>query len=620
LGIGNSQNCRQALASTMSAMILSFRLTSLSCFSAILRRVRLRAGGLAVLVLLLTSVPASAQTAGYTVEVRGAGEFSGLLDNFLDVRRRAADTTIDAGELQRLAAAAPTQVRELLATEGYFSPAVTQEVLTGGERPRVRITVDPGVVTRIDSVDVRFDGAIALGDGNDAKRMARLRRQWQLASGAIFRQEDWDGAKSALLKNLLARDYPAARIAQSAAVIDPVRHTATLTIDVDSGPPFTFGVLQVKGLSRYPQSRLAVLNPIVPGEPYSQDRLNELQARLQDSGYFKSVIATIDADPAQPVDVPIRVDVNENERRRLQLGGGFSTDTGPRLQAKFLDRNFLSRDWRLESELRIDRGTPLLAAEVTLPALENGWTPSVAGRFERTDISGEVSDKIRNDARLTSPDRNNEQVVGVSFLAERQRIDDADINNRHALIATHTLTRRRIDNLLDPRRGYVAALELGLGVRGLLTEQSLARVVGRVTWLEPWTRNWKTVLRAQAGQVFGASRQSVPGDLLFRTGGDQTVRGYGYNSLGVAENNAVVGGRVLAVLSAELVYQFTPQWGAAVFNDAGNAADSWRSMKLVMGTGLGARWRSPIGPVNLDLAFAHETRKPRLHFSIGYGF
>ena len=604
----------------MWTMIFRARLSPSFRFSAILRHARLRAGDVVALVLLLASVAASAQTGGYTVEVNGAGELTGLLNDFLEVRRRAADPAIDADELTRLATAAPAQARELLATEGYFSPTVTQEVLTGGERPRVRLTVDPGAVTRIGSVEVRFAGAIALGDGNDAARMARLRRQWQLASGAVFRQEGWDEAKSALLKDLLARDYPAARIAQSAAVIDPVGHLAALTIDVDSGPAFTFGALQVRGLNRYPQSRIDRLNPVVPGERYSQDRLNELQARLQDSGYFKSVIATIDADPAQPNAVPVHVDVNENERRRLQLGGGFSTDTGPRLQAKLLDRNFLSRDWRLDSELRIDRGTPLLAAEVTLPALENNWTPSVAGRFERTDISGEVSDKVRNDARLTSPDRNNERVVGVSFLAERQRINDADANNRHALIATHTYTRRRVDNLLDPRRGYVAALELGLGVRGVLTEQSLARVVGRVTWLEPWTRNWTTVLRAQVGQVFGASRQNVPGDLLFRTGGDQTVRGYGYNSLGVAENNAIVGGRVLAVFSAELVYQFTPQWGAAVFNDAGNAADTWRDLKLVMGTGVGARWRSPIGPVNLDLAFAHETRQPRLHFSIGYGF
>jgi translocation and assembly module TamA len=98
------------------------------------------------------------------------------------------------------------------------------------------------------------------------------------------------------------------------------------------------------------------------------------------------------------------------------------------------------------------------------------------------------------------------------------------------------------------------------------------------------------------------------------------VRGYAFNSLGVAQNGAIVGGTVLAVLSAELVYAITPQWGAAVFTDAGNAADSWRGFRLQQGSGIGARWQSPVGPVNIDLAYGHATRKLRLHFSVGYGF
>jgi translocation and assembly module TamA len=127
-------------------------------------------------------------------------------------------------------------------------------------------------------------------------------------------------------------------------------------------------------------------------------------------------------------------------------------------------------------------------------------------------------------------------------------------------------------------------------------------------------------LRGQVGQVFGAGRETVPADLLFRTGGNQSVRGYGYNRLGVPFNGAIVGGTVLLVLSAELVYRITPQWGAAVFTDAGNATDSWRDFRLKAGSGVGARWRSPIGPVNIDLAYGHAVREPRLHFSVGYGF
>ena len=572
---------------------------------------------LTVIGIGLPSFALAQNASGYAVQINGAGRLAPMLNAFLEISLHAQDRDVTTDELQRLAAAAPQQIRELMGTEGYFSPVIKQDLLTEGGRTVARFEIDPGPPTVVGDVDLRFTGAVAQSDN---RRVARLRQQWSLKIGEVFRQADWNEAKAALLKNLLARDFPAARLARSEARIDPEKRTATLTIEADSGPAFTFGELQIQGLKRYPRSRIDLLNPIQPGEPYSQVRLNELQAQLQDSGYFKSVFATIDVDPDHPVAVPVRVDVNENERRRLALGGGFSTDTGMRLQAKFLDRNFLLRDWRLDSELRLDRKGRLLAAEVATSALQNGWLPGFGGRFERTDIAGEVSDKLRIDGRLSSPNKSDEQVLGLSYLAERQRVVDAPTNNRHALIASHTFTRRRLNDLLNPRRGYVASLELGVGLRGLLTEQSLGRVVGHVTWLQPWTGTWKTLVRAQFGQVIGASRTSVPGDLLFRTGGDQTVRGYAYNSLGVAENDAIVGGRVMALLSGELIYQITPQWGAAAFNDTGNAADRWRDFKLFTGTGVGARWRSPIGPVNLDLAYAHQTRKPRLHFSIGYGF
>jgi translocation and assembly module TamA len=227
---------------------------------------------------------------------------------------------------------------------------------------------------------------------------------------------------------------------------------------------------------------------------------------------------------------------------------------------------------------------------------------------------------VRFGARVTSPVKTDEQSFGLTFLADRQRVGDAFANNRQALIASYTYTMRRLDNLITPRRGYVASIELGAGPRGVVNTANIGRVFGSATWLWLFDRRWQPVLRGQIGQVFGAGREDVPNDLLFRTGGDQTVRGYAYNSLGVPQNGAVVGGTVVAVVSAELVYWIKPQWGAAVFTDAGDAAESWRDFRLQHGTGIGARWRSPIGPVNVDLAYAHQTHKPRLHFSVGYGF
>ena len=569
---------------------------------------------------------------GYAVDINAPRPIAKLLDEHLDVVRHRNDRQLEPGELDRLVAIVPQQVRELLATEGYFAPTVRHELVRSGDRVTVRIDVDPGAPTIVDSVKIEFGGHVAAAKTDESEaRMARLRARWGLRRGERFRQEEWDDAKNDVLKDLLSRNYPAARIADSQALIDADKRIANLLVQVDSGPPFTFGELELKGLQRYPRDRVESLNPIVPGEAYSQDRLNELQSRLQDSGYFKSAFTTIDVDPAQPDRVPIRVDVAENERFKLSLGVGYSTDAGPRFEAKWLDRMFLRRDWRIETETKIDRLQQQLGARLTLPPLRSGvfsvggrdwfggWIPSFASRYAHTEITDEIIDKIRNDVRLTSPDRNNEHAWGVSHLIDRQRLPDAEPNNRQAQIAVYTYTQRRLDSDLAPSRGYVASIDLSIGPPGL-NEKALARAFAQITWLRPLSDRVTAVVRAQFGHVVGGTRKTVPDDLLFRTGGDQTVRGYAFNTLGVEQNGAIVGGTVMALISGELIYWIRPEWGAAVFSDAGNAADSWSDFSFAHGSGVGARWRSPIGSVNFDVAINHETRKPRVHFSIGYGF
>ena len=120
--------------------------------------------------------------------------------------------------------------------------------------------------------------------------------------------------------------------------------------------------------------------------------------------------------------------------------------------------------------------------------------------------------------------------------------------------------------------------------------------------------------------MLARSRDGVPSVFLFRTGGDTTVRGYAFDSLGVQEDDATVGGRYYGVASAEVTHWFTPSWGVATFIDAGNATDSLHSFTLDYGYGIGARLRTPIGPFRLDLAYGQEVRQVRIHFSVGLSF
>lgn len=573
-------------------------------------------------ILVSVCLPIGAHAAPlYTVSINGADSLTSLLTEHLEIARRNKDKTnvdeMSEDEIRRLVAITPSQIRSLLATEGYFTPSVSSDFDQQSTPWIARFNVTLGPSTRIASVNIQFAGDIVQ---KHPQRITELRDAWSLKVDDPFQQGNWDRAKSSLLKGLLNRDYPAASLTQSEARIEPSTNSAALTVVVDSGPAFTFGEIQIDGLKRYSRDMVDKLNPITPGEPYSQEKLNELQARVQETGYFRSSFATIDVNPDHPNNVVIKLDLSENELKRLSLGIGFSTDGGPRGQLKWMDRHFLGRDWRLESELRGDRDTRVLGGDVYFPTLRNDWRPSVGAHYKYTDSAGEINNKFQTGVRLSSPDKNEEKVWALDFLADRQRIGDDFANDREAFFASFTYTRRRVDNLITPSRGYYASLEINGGPAGIVNKESFIRVVGRGTWLSPTYNRFQAVLRGQVGQVFGAGSDTVPGDLLFRTGGDQTVRGYAYNTLGVDRDGAIVGGTNTAVVSAELIYKVTPEWGAAIFTDAGNAANSWDGFRLKHGSGVGARWLSPIGSVNLDLAYGHETGETRLHFSVGYGF
>lgn len=584
---------------------------------------RLTLAGIVLCLSMLSVLQANAQT--FAVEIVGAGELTPLLEEHLTLTRLAREGRARPEEWQRLVRATPEQMTELLATEGYFSPQIDSEQLANGDDRVARFHVQLGEPVRVTEVRIDFSGALAK---QDTERAADLRAGWALMRGERFRQQAWQAAKDALLGDLLVLDYPAARISNSVARIDPENRSASLQVDIDSGPAFTFGELDIRGLERYPPDLVQRTNLIRSGERFSQARLSELQARLLATGYFRSVFASIDSNPDHSKRVPIRVDLAENPSKRLGLGIGLSTDSGPRLQLRWTDRQFLGRDWRLESVLRIDRISLLAQGELYFRPLREGllgnhfegWIPSVVLGLERTSITGVEVERIRNSVRLSTPSRANERVVSVSLLADRPALPGGEVFTRRALMGGYQWTRRRFDQLLVPTRGYSATVDLSAGFGGALNDSPIARVFFNGIWLRPLSEDWTLAARLQAGEIVGAGLEKVPEDLLFRTGGDQTVRGYRFGSLGVPRNGAIVGGNVLALASVELIRYLTPDWGAAVFHDIGDAALSWSDYRARRGVGIGARWRSPIGAVNIDLARGLDAGDTRLHFSVGYGF
>jgi len=535
-----------------------------------------------------------------------------LLQSHLDLYRWRDSERMDEGQLRRLVDQAPEQIRDLLATEGYYSPEV-EAVLTA---PRsVRLTVAPGEPTLVADVDLRLQGPAA----DAAERLARIRSEWGLPPGRVFRHEDWEKAKRTALGNLLLDRYPAATLVRSQATVDPVKRSVALGLVLDSGPAFSFGPLAIQGLSRYPAAVVEHLNPIRPGEPYSQAKLLEFQSRLQATPYFASANVRVDPDPAHPEQVPIQVEVRENRAHTLGLGIGASTDTGPRAQVDYQAHNLMGKALRLSTTLKLAKKEQGLVAEVQLPPGLRGVQDSLNAGFARVDVAGEVTHTLTLGARRNRSQGKNEVSYGLRLYQERQDVAGAIGDRRSALVPSWSLTRRDVDHLLFPTRGYIVNVQADVAAQALLSDQSFVRGYGKAVWFHPLGKG-QLILRGELGIVAADDRDGIPSDFLFRTGGDQSVRGYAYQSLGVAEGNAVVGGRWLVTAGAEYVHWLSPNWGAAVFVDGGDAAANLDDLDSVLGYGLGARWKSPIGPLSLDLARGHDTGRTRLHFSVGYSF
>lgn len=574
---------------------------------------------------LLFSALVHAQEAGqavpaYAVSLQVPQAQRQLLERHLDLFRWRDSERMDETQLRRLVSQAPAQIRTFLASEGFYAPRVEAGMERVGGQWRVSLTVEPGEPVRVGKVDLQVVGPFDDGSTANKARLEKLRTDWSLRPGAVFRHQDWEGAKRAALRGLLLEGYPAARIGESQAAVDPAANSVALALALDSGPAFTFGKVGTSGLRRYPGSIIERLNPIRPGEPYAQAKLLELQTRLQDSPYFASAEVRMDVDPVHPLDVPIQVEVVENQARTLGLGVGASTDTGPRAQLDYRDLNFLGLAWRLSGNLKVAGTEQSLGGELQFPQAASGHRYRLKSDFTRSDVEGEVTRTLTLGAKRSRLAGRIETSQGLSYYLEQQDVAGAVGEQRSALVPSWAWTRRNVDSLLNPTRGTLLSVQVDGAHEALLSDRTFLRGYGKATWYHPLGHRGQLILRGELGAVAADSRDGIPADFLFRTGGDQTVRGYAYQSLGVREGSAIVGGRWLAVASAEYVHWLTPQWGAALFVDGGDAADSAGDLQPVLGYGLGARWKSPVGPLGLDLAHGQEDHTTRFHFSVGFTF
>jgi translocation and assembly module TamA len=507
-------------------------------------------------------------------------------------------------------------LEEMLATEGYFSPVIEFSEEEDARRARF----DPGPRTHVVGVEIEIDGPVA------AETKQALIAGWRLPAGRPFRQADWDEAKQQTLAGLLAVAHADARLADSAAEIDAAARRAHLSARFEAGPPYRFGALRVTGLHRYTPDLIARYNRAVEaGEPYREEDLAALQSALLATPYFSAARVSIDRDAATPGDdgarvAPVDVDVRERPAHRFVFGAGVSSNTGARVEGGYHTPNLFGRAWTLDSGLRIEQKQRAAFADIVLPPDERNRRHAFGMMTESTDIQGLRTHRHALGVQTIQPRGSVEQRLSLNWERELRRPAGERETVARALVLNGLWTWRRVDSPLDPRRGTVLQAQIGGGAKAALSDQNFIRLHGRWWQYFPIGERDSLVIRAEAGATLAPSRQGIPQDYLFRAGGTGSVRGYAYRSLGVKEGAATVGGRYLATLGIEATHWISPDWGIAAFIDAGDAADRPGDLTPAVGAGLGARWKSPAGPIGVDLAHGRRGGGWHLHFALAIPF
>ena len=592
--------------------------------------------GLVVATPLAAQPTAAGDSPPFVLAVQAPAPFDALLQQHLELVRFQRLPDLGRTELERLLAQTPANVRELLGTQGHFSPTVDlqlNEATQAGAPPVVNLRVDPGPLTRIASVNLWLFGP-AQSDAAAAEHRAQLPRDWSLSVGQPFSQSAWDSAKAGALRGFTARRYPQAQWRTTLADIDAEAQAAHLYLELDSGAAYHYGAVSVQGQRRYDPAmaeRLVRLAGVRPGAPYDEAVLQSAQQRLLDSGYYASAFVLLGEgdDPAQ---TPVQVRVREWPLQQLTAGVGLSTDRGPRLSLEHTHHQLPGLGWRAISKLQWEREARILGADLTTPVNDQGWRWIGGAQFQRQADAPlvTISQQFRIGRSQDDP------LLDRHFFVQldRARVDDLVSDSRgetaSAMSANASWTRRRFDNLTAPTRGHGLSVELGLGLTLDQERQLYLRSQARWQAYWPLTANsshpGRLAARLEGGAIWSGSSTPVPATQRFLAGGDQSVRGYGLREIGVpVASGGVEAGRLLTVASLEWqrpvwVNGQRSAWETAVFADAGAVANTVSALDAQVGLGAGVRYRSPVGPLQADLAYGLDSRRWRLHLRVGFTF
>lgn len=563
--------------------------------------------------LLITGLAGAAPP---KLEVTVEGVSGALRENILaalSIQQQKTNADLSPDRLRFLHHQAAQEIRVALQPFGYYQARVQSELLKQGSGWHARYRVDPGAPLKVGLLDVRLIGA-----GRDDPELVKLVEAFPLQQGDTLNHARYEAGKEALQKSAAQRGYFDARLTLHEVRVDMEKYSAQVVLHYDTGIRYQFGELsfQQEGFS---EDFLRRFVPFKTGDPYSTDRLLELQTALSDSDYFTRVEVAPRREQARAGSIPVVVRLEPKKPNKYAFGIGYGTDTGARASAAWERRRINEHGHRLDAKAEVSQISYRLTGGYRIP-IGNPRTDQLA--FTASAVDEETGAQQNQTATIgVSQTRARGawlQILSLNFQHELYQVGDVE-GRADLLIPGASWSRTQADSRSYTTHGSRVQLDVRGATEGLLSDTSFLQGHAQGKLIRKLGSAGRLLLRGNLGYTQVADIETLPVSIRFFAGGDQSVRGYDYRTLG-PRNAAgeVIGGKYLLVGSAEYEHRIKEKWGAALFYDAGNALNEL-SDPLRHSVGVGVRWRSPVGLVRVDVAapLSESEDSVRLHLTIG---
>ena len=529
------------------------------------------------------------------------------------------DGKVDKLWLEYFSRQVETRVREALEPFGYYGSQVStslEEHEQGGYL--LLITVTAGEQTRLAGAVIELQGP-----GINETLLQEKVAAFPLRTGDPLIHELYENAKLDMLTMARELGYLDADFSVHEIEVNPAAASARLRLIMASGPRYLFGNTTIEGATYYPNDLLRRYISFSTGEPFSYKTLGKTQLNFANSSYFKSVSVIPSKEAAVSLLVPVVIRVVPAPRRTVRPGIGYGTDTGFRGSLSYKDLSLFYPGHTLTTELTVAEKFQGIGVAYTIPSHQNLESMTTLQlNLQREDVNDTLSKLMALEVAQTTGF--SDKLVGtafIRFLYEQYTVGLQDTTSL-LLLPGLRFSQRVYNDLIRPTQGYHYFLEARGTHQALGSDAAFIQLIaeGGGMIALPWRFSLKT--RAKVGAtLFDDKTADLPTSLRFFAGGDSSVRGYSYKSLGPRDDSGdVVGGRNLLQGSLELERAFFDKWGVSFFYDAGDAFDSSLDFKIYQGAGVGLHYYTPIGSVNLSLARQLGVTDPkfRFHFSIGF--